>query len=528
MSARRTLPLAVLCALALAAGPVTGGDEPATARVLVRFHGDIGLAERGALERHDGLLRRELAIGRDAIAAVALPAREIEALRHEPGVALVEADPWRYPAALANSELTPAIDNGLYGLVLTKAVRVQARQVTGAGVAVCVVDTGIDAHHPDLATTVAGGVDTIEDDDDPDVGTDAGLGGHGTMVDGIIAAALNRKGVRGVAYGATIWHGRALGAEGGSTSDIMEAVRLLVERHGCRVVNLSIGGETFSQIEQDFYRDLAVNRGVLIVAAAGNGGTGAVMYPGAYPDVVAVGAVDRHAAHADFSDTGPEVALSAPGVSVLSSVPRHSGSETSLTVGARSFLTNPLEFSGRTTRTGLVRRRVVDCGTGNTAAEFPRSVEGAIALMRRGDAFFSQKVQNAMDAGAVAAVIYNNVAGEYRGTLQTAATADGRAWIPVLGVTTADGQALRKKRTVATLVNSPSDWTTGDGTSFASPHVAGAAALVWSVEPQLGRSQVLELLEHTAIDLGAPGKDTIYGWGLIDVDAATRAAAALR
>ena len=86
-------------------------------------------------------------------------------------------------------------------------------------------------------------------------------------------------------------------------------------------------------------------------------------------------------------------------------------------------------------------------------------------------------------------------------------------------------ETLRKKRTIATMVNAPSDWGTGDGTSFASPHVAGAAALIWSVAPQLHHGDVLQLLEHTAIDLGAPGRDPIFGFGMIDVDAATRAAA---
>lgn len=527
MSARGALCLAAVAMLGLAAAPGLRADAAdGTAHVLVRFRGGMGLAERGALERHEGLMRRQLELGRDSVAAIELPAREIDALRREPGVALVEEDAWRYPAALANTELTPAMDNGLYGLVLTRAIRAQSRKVIGAGVAVCVVDTGVDMHHPDLVGAVMGGVDTVDGDDNPDVGADAGLGGHGTMVDGVIAAALNRKGVRGVAYGATIWHGRALGVDGGRVSDIMGAAQELVEQHGCHVLNLSLGGEAFSQVEQDFYRNLAANGDVLILAAAGNGGgTGTVMYPAAYPDVVAVGAIDRTAAHAEFSDSGPQLALSAPGVSILSSVPRGSGSETSLVAGTRSIPANPLDFSGHTTRTGLVRRRVVDCGTGNTPDEFPKSVEGAIAVMRRGDAFFWQKVVNAMDAGAVGAVIYNNVAGEYRGTLLTAAAPDGRKWLPVLSVTTANGNALRKKRTIATMVNAPSDWGTADGTSFASPHVAGAAALIWSVAPQLHRGDVLQLLERTAIDLGPPGRDPIFGFGMIDVDAATRAAA---
>jgi len=145
-------------------------------------------------------------------------------------------------------------------------------------------------------------------------------------------------------------------------------------------------------------------------------------------------------------------------------------------------------------------------------------------LMRRGDAFFSVKVQNAMDAGARAAVIYNNVLEDIRGTLQTATTSDGRAWIPVVLVSLADGEALlRRKR--ATVFNGPTDWDSGSGTSFAAPYVAGAAALVLSVNPSLGANEVLSLLESTAVDLGEPGFDPQFGRGLIDADAATRAAA---
>jgi hypothetical protein len=167
---------------------------------------------------------------------------------------------------------------------------------------------------------------------------------------------------------------------------------------------------------------------------------------------------------------------------------------------------------------------LVDCGTGNTPEEFPARVRGAIALMRRGDAFFSVKVENAMNAGARAAIVYNNVAEPIRGTLQTERTSDGRSWIPAVLVSTADGDFLRGRHKAVTLVSTPSDWDVGSGTSFASPHVAGTAALVLAVHPSLGGAELLALLEETAGDLGDPGLDPRFGWGLVDADAATRAA----
>ncbi|HXT21272.1 MAG TPA: PA domain-containing protein, partial [Thermoanaerobaculia bacterium] len=225
---------------------------------------------------------------------------------------------------------------------------------------------------------------------------------------------------------------------------------------------------------------------------------------------------------ASFSNNGSAIDLVAPGVGILSTVPRGAGGESYVKAGP-AWAATPFTFAGFTGGKG-VTGKLVDCGTGNTPQEFPRAVRNNIALMRRGDAFFSVKVENAMNAGARGAVIYNNVVEEIRGTLQTATASEGRAWIPAVLVSLADGEQLRRKKK-ATVFNGPTDWDAGNGTSFAAPYVAGAAALVLSVDPSLGRDQVLSLLESTARDLGEPGFDFLYGSGLIDADAATAAAA---
>ena len=524
---RRLLACSLLSIAALAAGGRGRADTVSPAdrvRVLVRFARGVDSAERGEVARRfHGAVRRDL--GDYAIASLELPASEVAALRRDADVDIVEPEPVYHAAALALSELTPALDNGLYGLVLTKAVDAQARHVTGAGARVCIVDTGIDAHHPDLAAAYRGGFDLVDDDENPDIGADPGLGGHGTMVAGIVAAALNRTGVRGIAPSAEIFHARVLGAEGSAPgSRIMAAVRRLVEDEGCRVVNLSLGTTQRSDVEEDFYRQLLARHDVLVVAASGNE-SAAVDYPAAYPGVVAVGAVDRNANLANFSNTGSELDLVAPGANVLSTVPRGSGGEAYVAAG-RSWPATAFIFGGYTSVKG-VRGKLIDCGTGNTPEEFPRSVRGQIALMKRGDAFFSIKVENAMNAGALGAIVYNNVLEEVRGTLQTATASDGRPWIPAVIVSLADGEILRAQRKgkAVVLFNGPTDWDAGNGTSFASPYVAGAAALVLSVDPTLSRDQVLGLLERTAQDLGDPGFDPQFGWGLLDADAATRAAA---
>ncbi len=519
-----------LAALLLGASTVAGTaavDSSAPderVRVLVRFERDVDLGERlGVARKLGGAVRRDL--GDWGIAAVELPSSQLEALRRDPDIVAVEPDTIHRAAALALSELEPKIDNGLYGLVLTKAVNAQARRVTGAGVRVCIVDAGIDASHPDLAAAYRGGFDLVDDDENPDVGADPGLGGHGTMVAGVVAAALNRQGVRGIAHGAEIRHARVLGPDGTApSSDIMAAVRRLVEDEGCRIVNLSLGSDRSTDTEEDFYRQLLARHDVLIVAAAGNDERDSLSFPAGYPNVAAVGAVDRFQNHASFSNTGNELDLAGPGVAVLSTVPRGSGGEAYVKAG-RAFDATSFIFGGYTTAAGM-RGKLVDCGTGNTPEEFPRKVRGAIALMQRGDAFFSVKVENAMNAGAKGAVIYNNVDEALRGTLQTPTTSDDREWIPVVLVSKDDGARLRTYRKQITLVTGPSDWDAGNGTSFAAPYVAGAAALVLSVDPSLSRDRLLELLEATAIDLGEPGLDPAFGWGLVDADAATRAAAA--
>lgn len=73
----------------------------------------------------------------------------------------------------------------------------------------------------------------------------------------------------------------------------------------------------------------------------------------------------------------------------------------------------------------------------------------------------------------------------------------------------------------------PSGYGVGDGTSFAAPLAAGAAALVWSIDPDLTPDEVLDILYKTAADLGAPGWDEVYGWGRLDIGAAAQRACQL-
>ena len=209
---------------------------------------------------------------------------------------------------------------------------------------VAVIDTGVDARHPDLAANMwvnpreipgngidddgngyvddVNGYDFLNKDGDP-----SDDHGHGTHVAGIIAAAGNNgTGVSGVTWRARIMSLKFLGADGsGFTSDAVNAV-LYAADNGARVMNNSWGGWGYSQALRDAIA-AANDAGILFVAAAGNDSNNNDMnpfYPAAYdvPNVAAVAASDKYDARTWFTNFGSRsVLLAAPGQDILSTVP---------------------------------------------------------------------------------------------------------------------------------------------------------------------------------------------------------------
>ncbi len=459
----------------------------------------------GALVRHEFPELRALAIKIDNPDVLA-------ALQNIPGFEALEVDPKRYAMGLSDAQLTPSLTNGLYGLLTTKATTVHGRGFTGTGINVGVADTSLDYGHPDIAANYKGGIDTVANDNDP-INDDGET--HGTHVAGTILGAFNNVGVFGVAYNANLYHARVLGPTGGYSSDIMDGVRHLVEVRGCKIVNMSLGGGLRSVTEENFYKDMRT-KGALIVAATGNDSATTVSYPAGYASNIAVGAVDRNNVVASFSNTGTNIDVVAPGVGVLSSVPRGQGFESFVRTTAE-YASSGMTYAGTTEGT---TGTLVNCGLGQ-AGECPASVNGNIALIQRGTISFADKVTNAMNQGATAAIIYNNAAGDFAGTLGAATTTDGRAWIPAVTVSQETGNTLKTQvGSSATVVNKASDWDHYDGTSMATPHVAGVLALIWSVNPSFTNTAVEGYLFNTATDLGAAGYDTTYGRGIVNADAA--------
>ncbi len=285
----------------------------------------------------------------------------------------------------------------------------------GSGVTVAVIDTGVAYENyydpafmyqyvkaPDLANTNFSPYsydfvnnDTHANDDNA----------HGTHVAGTVAQSTNNvEGVAGVAYGATLMPIKVLDAHGSGTSyGVALGIRWAAD-HGAQVINMSLGQDSPSQILEEAVA-YAYNKGVTIVAAAGNS-SGAVAYPAAYDDyVIAVGATRFDKSKSYYSNYGASLDVMAPG--------------------------------------------------------------GDVTVDQNNDSYDDGVLQNTFDP----------------------ATGEFGYWFY-------------------------------QGTSMASPHVAGIAALLISNGNATAPDQIRAALQETALDLGTPGWDPTYGWGLVDAYAA--------
>ncbi|MCQ6269131.1 S8 family serine peptidase [Pseudarthrobacter sp. R1] len=186
---------------------------------------------------------------------------------------------------------------------------------TGGGTKVAVLHSGVDLDHPDINPQVVARANFTASKTNED------KYGHGTHVAGIVAAnADNGIGVAGVCPGCTILAGKVLTDTGlGSTSALANGINWAVN-NGAKVINMSLAVRASRTLETAVNN--AWNRGVVLVAAAGNGNNQTKIYPAAYTNVIAVGATDNNDAKASFSTYGPSwVDIAAPGVAVFSTFP---------------------------------------------------------------------------------------------------------------------------------------------------------------------------------------------------------------
>ncbi len=353
----------------------------------------------------------------------------IRRLRRDPDVVYAEPNFIRRPFATPNDTHFPKQWHyELINLPQAWDVTVGSNSIT-----VAVLDTGVLVDHPDLDERLIPGFDFVDNDADADDEGDDPRGisssFHGTHVAGTIGAETNTTGVgvAGVTWQTQILPLRVLGAGGGTDDDIAEAIRYAAgiedpqqpRPKRAHIINMSLGGEGFSQTMQDAITD-ARDADVIVVAAAGNENTSALTSPAGLDGVISVSAVDLNARKAPYSNFGSKVDVAAPG--------------------------------------------------GNTSADL------------NGDDFAD-------------------------GVLSTLGDDDGDFFFRFY-----------------------------QGTSMAAPHVAGVLALMLAVNPNLIPADIDQLLagnhpnttQRITRDLGATGRDDLYGHGLIDAALAVQAASAVQ
>jgi len=266
----------------------------------------------------------------------------LEIYRNDPDVEYAEPNYLRYAAATTPND---TFFSNLWGLNNINAPEAWDITTGNSNVVVAVLDSGVDYNHPDLAANIwtnpgeiagngfdddgngkiddARGWDFVDDDNDPMDSDD-----HGTHVAGTIAAEGNNSaGITGVVWTAQIMPLRFLDAFGsGTVADAIEAIDYAID-NGAKIINASYGSYTFSPLERDAIAT-ARDAGILFVAAAGNDNwnndSATKHYPSSYDlaNIIAVAATDQSDARASFSNYGvTSVDVAAPGTFILSARP---------------------------------------------------------------------------------------------------------------------------------------------------------------------------------------------------------------
>ncbi len=450
-----------------------------------------------------------------------------------------------------------------WGIAAVNAPNAWIQSNYGSGARVAIIDTGIDKDHPAIAPNFERGRDFIHDGNLPYDFADKV--GHGTHCAAVVAGVMSAEGFSGVAPKARILSGRVCSEQGCSNIAVAQGINWAVSQK-VDVISMSLGGDLNSAAEQ-FAVQTADKAGIVVVAASGNDNKPKVSFPGASPTVIAVGAVDSALKRAVFSNYGPELAVVGPGVDVISAVPLGTGRESKVALGLNGAPAEPVPsatMAGSPEEIAPVSAELVYVGYGGPQDFKNLDLTGKFALIQRGSPTpppgstpapapvlipsptpapglpglgptpppanppltFADKVKNAIAAKAAGVVIYNNEAGMLSGAL----TQDGSiVSVPVAAIEQSVGQQIvaelsKGGKVVASIQTIPTDYESMSGTSMATPHVAGVAALMRATNKNLRGSDVKSILKATAHALAGPNDLNQLGSGIVDAAAAVSAA----
>jgi serine protease len=512
----------VMVALLFAAGIILPVFSSGTTRVWVEYRPGQQGAVRGELQRIGAKIHYEF----QEVSAfvVTVPENALSGLGRSPHIAGLEIDPERewvrsfpadeaiLPAGTLTAQEVP------YGVVMVQAQavwdanadgKIDKHAPTGAGRTICIIDSGLYTGHEDMqGVNISGGYSQV--DVSPSEWSVDGLG-HGTHVAGTIAAMHNDFGVVGVSPGTVQLYIVKIFDNAGNwvmkkhASDLVAAA-LDCADHGANIISMSLSGTLRNGYEEKIWNQLYA-AGILPVAAASNDGIEVYHYPASYPAVISVAAVDSRSVVADFSQHNDQVELAAPGVGVLSTVPFIEVSK--VTVAGKDYAGYHMEFTPYGSASGILVNGELCLTTGDWA--------GKVVLCERGGDTFYTKVMNVQASGGVAAVVYNNIDGDFGGTLGDGNTST------ILSITILRDyglELLTKLGQEAEVVSLEPQWPASgyeswSGTSMATPHVAAVAALIWSWDPGLTNDQIRLAMQETAYHPLGYDRDEYYGFGIV-------------
>lgn len=421
-----------------------------------------------------------------------------------------------------------------------------------SSVVVAVIDSGVKYTHEDLAANMWDGGssfpnhgrDFVDDDYDP-----MDLNGHGTHVAGTIGAVGdNGKGITGVCWGAKLMAVRVLDEEGaGSSADIISGVNFATA-NGANIINMSLGGPNNDPLLEEAIED-ARDAGILVVVAAGNetnnvdDADGTPSYPCSYTteNIVCVGALDQAYSLADFSNTGEiSVDVAAPGANIMSTwIGTISVVEDDFNDGGtfdwnRSTdnewdyqyidndhtLTNPENWDGSSAMYSPYLFSYVYKNFGNVAESADKVYINSmmnIDLLTE-DYFFITYWDGSSEYEDVFFQIDNyNSDNEFqylRADISQYASSNDHCEITFYLETNSTGNAYGvaiKDFSIETLTYNNNSFNTIDGTSMASPHVAGLAAMIMAQNPDYTWQDVKESIMAGGDDEAALDGTTVTG-----------------